>query len=85
MKEILLKGGRSTDGVVRVGNTLRRPHKQESEFANSVLKYFEKQGYPYSQWISVLTNADGILLHSLKDMFRAKSETQRSHNYANLW
>ena len=49
MKEILLKGGRSTDGVVRVGNTLRRPHKQESEFANSVLKYFEKQGYPYSQ------------------------------------
>ena len=49
MKEIPLKGGRSTDGVVRVGDTLRRPHKQESEFANSVLKYLEKQGYPYSQ------------------------------------
>ena len=49
MKEIPLKGGRSTNGVVRVGDTLRRPHKQESEFANSVLKYLEKQGYPYSQ------------------------------------
>ena len=49
MKEIPLKGGRSTDGVVRVGDTLRRPHKQESEFVNSVLKYLEEQGYPYSQ------------------------------------
>lgn len=49
MKEIPLRGGRSTDGVVRIGNTLRRPHKQESEFANTILKYLERHGYPYSQ------------------------------------
>ena len=85
MKEIPLKGGRSTNGIVRVGDTLRRPHKQESEFANSVLKYLEKQGYPYSQRYLVLTNAGGILSHSLKEnMFRVNSETQLSRNYANL-
>ena len=49
MKEITLKGGRSTVGVVRIGNTLRRPHKQESRFADSVLTYLQEQGYPYSQ------------------------------------
>lgn len=49
MKEIPLKGGRSTAGVVRVGDTVRRPYKQESEFANSILSYLQKQGYPYSQ------------------------------------
>lgn len=49
MKEIPLKGGRSTEGVVRVGDTLRRPYKQESEFANSALSYLQEQGYPYSQ------------------------------------
>lgn len=44
MKEIPLKGGRSTEGVVRVEDTLRRPHKQESVFANSVLSYLQEQG-----------------------------------------
>ncbi|MFQ7077181.1 MAG: hypothetical protein DBX65_01520 [Oscillospiraceae bacterium] len=49
MQEIQLKGGRTTFGVVRIGNKLYRPHKQESNFANSVLKFLETQNFPYSQ------------------------------------
>lgn len=49
MEEFILKGGRSTAGVVRVGDTLRRPHKEESKFANSVLEFLEKRNYAFSQ------------------------------------
>lgn len=47
--EIILSGGRSTEGVVRVGNTVRRPHKKESEFTNSFLSFLQECGYEYSQ------------------------------------
>lgn len=49
MEEFILKGGRSTAGVVRVGDTLRRPHKEESNFANLILKFLEKRNYAFSQ------------------------------------
>lgn len=47
--EIILSGGRSTEGVVRVGNIVRRPHKKESEFANSFLSFLQESGFGYSQ------------------------------------
>lgn len=47
--EFTLSGGRSTDGVVRVGNTVRRPHKNESEFANSFLSFLWENGFSHSQ------------------------------------
>lgn len=47
--EIILSGGRSTEGVVRVGNTVRRPHKTESEFSNLFLSFLHENGFKYSQ------------------------------------
>lgn len=32
--EIILGGGRTTTGVVKVGNTVRRPAKKNSKYAN---------------------------------------------------
>lgn len=47
--EFTLSGGRSTDGVVRVGDTVRRPHKNESEFTNSFLSFLWENGFSHSQ------------------------------------
>lgn len=49
LDEIALFGGRSTQGVVRIDNTVRRPHKKESEFANSFLSFLQENGFEYSQ------------------------------------
>ena len=49
MQEEILTGGRSTAGVVKIGNEVRRPHKKESNFANSFLQFLEKQNYLFSQ------------------------------------
>ena len=46
---ITLTGGRSTKGVLRNGDIVYRPHKDTSAFANSVLKFFEKEKSPYTQ------------------------------------
>lgn len=48
MEEIKLTGGRSTEGVVRIGETVRRPHKETSDFANAVLLFLEQNRFPYS-------------------------------------
>ena len=44
-KEIALKGGMSTPGVVRVGDTVRRPLKEKSAFVHDVLRHLERQGF----------------------------------------
>lgn len=49
MKEQKLFGGRSTAGVVKRDDVVYRPHKPESDFANSFLQFLEAQGCPYSQ------------------------------------
>lgn len=49
MKELKLTGGRSTKGVVRIADTVRRPHKKESEFSNSFLSFLQENGFKYSQ------------------------------------
>jgi len=46
--EITLVGGRTTAGVVKVGNTVRRPVKRNSEYANQVLVFLEKKNFKYS-------------------------------------
>jgi hypothetical protein len=40
-KEVALKGGMGTPGVVRVGDTVRRPLKEESAFVHDVLRHLE--------------------------------------------
>ena len=45
MHEQRLAGGRQTPGVVRVGDTVRRPLNRNSEFVQSVLRYLEVVGF----------------------------------------
>ncbi|HEX7070681.1 MAG TPA: phosphotransferase [Rhodothermales bacterium] len=44
-KETALKGGVSTKGVVRVGDTVRRPVKDSSSFVHDLLGHLEKCGF----------------------------------------
>jgi hypothetical protein len=44
-EEIALPGGRTTSGVVRVGDTVRRPLKSNSPFVHQLLKHLEAQGF----------------------------------------
>jgi len=43
--EIPLVGGMSTPGVVRVGNTVRRPVKPDAEYMHALLDHFEAAGF----------------------------------------
>ena len=44
-REIALKGGISTPGVVRIGETVRRPLKERSAFVHDVLRQLERRGF----------------------------------------
>jgi hypothetical protein len=43
--EILLRGGRTTAGVVRIGDTVRRPLKPQATFVHGLLKHLEARGF----------------------------------------
>jgi hypothetical protein len=43
-KESRFKGGFSTAGVVRIGDTVHRPMKKDSPFVHDVLRYLERHG-----------------------------------------
>ena len=43
--EIPLTGGMSTPGVVRVGDTVRRPVKADADYTQSLLMHFERSGF----------------------------------------
>src|SRR5438105_80793 len=43
--EIPLTGGRSTPGVVRVGYTVRRPLKPDSDVIHALLAHFARSGF----------------------------------------
>ena len=45
MNEVRLSGGRTTPGVVRVGETVRRPPRPNAEFVRSLLRYLEMIGF----------------------------------------
>jgi hypothetical protein len=44
-KEVALRGGISTPGVVRVGDTVRRPVNEMSAFVHDVLRHLEVRGF----------------------------------------
>lgn len=44
-EEVLLTGGRITQGVVRVGNTVRRPASAHTPFVHSLLHHLEEVGF----------------------------------------
>jgi Phosphotransferase enzyme family len=43
--EVLLRGGMSTPGVVRVGGTVRRPMNANSEYVHGLLRHLERCGF----------------------------------------
>jgi len=43
--ELPLRGGMSTPGVVRVGDTVRRPVKPDADYVHALLVHFEQQGF----------------------------------------
>ncbi|MGX9966628.1 phosphotransferase [Roseomonas sp. F4] len=45
MREEPLSGGRDTRGVVRVGETVRRPRKVSSAFVRELLRHLERAGF----------------------------------------
>ena len=45
MEEIPLTGGWVTEGVVRVGDTVRRPSRPSSEYVHTVLEHLERCGF----------------------------------------
>lgn len=47
-KEIPLSGGRVTPGVVRVGDTVRKPVTENSEFMRSLLEHLARNGSDFS-------------------------------------
>jgi len=44
-KEVALRGGLSTPGVVRVGDTVRRPLQENSAFVHEVLQHLERREF----------------------------------------
>jgi Phosphotransferase enzyme family len=44
-EELPLTGGMSTPGVVRVGDTVRRPVKPDSDYVHALLAHFERAGF----------------------------------------
>ena len=44
-----LDGGRITPRVTRIGNTVRRPEKKNSEYITQILKFLEQKQFKYSQ------------------------------------
>lgn len=53
MEEIPLSGGRVTSGVVRIGDTVRRPLCQNSEFVHRVLRFLEPSGLPVARFLGI--------------------------------
>ena len=54
--EVFLSGGRITSGVVRVGNTVRRPGNAASAIVRSLLRHLEMKGFTAVPVISELTS-----------------------------
>ena len=47
-EEIPLLGGRLTPGIVRVGDTVRRPPKSNADFVHDLLPWLEGQGFRFA-------------------------------------
>jgi hypothetical protein len=48
LEEIPLSGGRLTPGIVRVGNTVRRPPNCNPAFVHDLLLFLEDRGFRYA-------------------------------------
>jgi hypothetical protein len=79
-KESRFKGGLSTPGVVRVGDTVHRPMKKESPFVHDVLRYLERHGFDHAPRFlgiddrgrEILTFIDGIVPQQVGGLQKAQ-------------
>jgi Ser/Thr protein kinase RdoA (MazF antagonist) len=60
--EVLLPGGRTTPGVVRVGDTIHRPRKPNSPFVHRVLMHLEAKGFKAAPRFLGIDTADREIL-----------------------
>ncbi|HYI24397.1 MAG TPA: phosphotransferase [Thermomicrobiales bacterium] len=68
--EVALPGGQCTPGVVRVGDTVRRPLQQGWEFRHALLRQLEDRGFPMAprllgidqQRREILSYLDGVTI-----------------------
>jgi Ser/Thr protein kinase RdoA (MazF antagonist) len=63
-KEVALKGGMATSGVVRVGDTVRRPVKETSPFVHDVLRHLELRAFDHvPRFLGIDEKGREILTH----------------------
>src|SRR5947209_14541915 len=48
LQEVPLSGGQLTPGIVRVGETVRRPPKGNAAFVRELLLFLEEQGHSFA-------------------------------------
>ena len=65
-KEIILNGGRSTENVVQIGNTVHRTKCSNFNFVHSLLRYLEQHNFPYSPRFLGTDNKDREILSFIK-------------------
>jgi hypothetical protein len=82
VKEVPLAGGRTTSGVVRVGDTIRRPLKSSSPFVHQLLTHLEAKGFAGAPRFLGIDSANREILSFISgfvpDNFREFSGVQLS-------
>jgi Phosphotransferase enzyme family len=74
-EELLLTGGAVTSGVVRVGDTVRRPAGEGSELTRDVLVHLERAGFDAApRWLGVDDQGRDILSWIDGDTFTERSQ-----------
>lgn len=75
MTEVPLGGGAMRDGVVRVGDTVRRPHAQSSHAMRDVLVHLERAGFDAApRWLGVDEQGRDILTWIEGDTFTERGQ-----------
>ena len=64
--EIPLLGGQLTPGIMRVGNTVRRPAKDNAAFVHDLLLFLQDQGFPFAPHFLGLDEQDRDILSYLE-------------------
>ena len=76
--ETLLAGGRTTAGVVRIGDTVRRPPGPQSEFVAALLRGLRLAGFDAAPAPLERDDQGEMYSASLKARFRRSSVTTRT-------
>ena len=74
-EELLLDGGAVTDGVVRIGDTVRRPARFDSQLMRDVLVHLERVGFDAApRWLGFDEQRRDVLSWIAGDTFTERSQ-----------